>query len=100
MNIQGINLQLHAPLPRPPKAVAGPPLVQPTHPARQPDWMKPLVAGQVTSGINRGEGFDELSTGTAPTTGTDASLKLYCRTADCVEAATGVTRGKMLDINA
>ena len=101
MSIQGVNLHLHPIAPRPPQAsVATVPVqqAQPTRPLEQKlDWIKPLIAGRVPSGINRGEGFDEAQTSSQPQNG---SLKLYGHSADCVEAATGVRRGQMLDIKA
>jgi hypothetical protein len=64
------------------------------------EWLKSLVAGSVHSGINRGEGFDEVPTNGSGAHQQGSSLKLYTRSADCVEAATGCTRGRMLDITA
>lgn len=54
-----------------------------------------LVAGQVTSSINRGQGFDKI----VDRPGADrASLPLYNRSADHVEAATNVALGRTVDV--
>ncbi|MCP4836376.1 MAG: hypothetical protein GY895_16605 [Phycisphaera sp.] len=63
-----------------------------------------LVAGTVRSDINRGVGFDgdpspDRSRGPIrPPAANDASLQLYNRHADRLEAATGVALGGSLDI--
>ena len=63
-----------------------------------------LVAGTVRSDINRRVGFDgDLSTDRSqrpirPPAANDASLQLYNRHADRLEAATGVALGGSLDI--
>lgn len=104
MTIQGVNLHLHPVPPRALKAPVAAVPVQQAQPTRalehKLDWLKPLVAGRVRSGINRGEGFDEVSSVRSDPHQQGASLKLYCRSADCVEAATGISRGQILDVKA
>ena len=87
---------------RPAKAAAPVQQVEATRPLdRTIEWVKPLVAGRVQSAINSGQGFDEIpSAGGPPQTPQDGALKLYCRSADCVEAATGVRSGQILDLKA
>lgn len=55
-----------------------------------------LVAGTVPSGINRGEGFDQVSPGPFPR----QTLQLYRNSAERVEAATRVEVGRILDTTA
>jgi hypothetical protein len=55
-----------------------------------------LVAGQVTTPVNRGDGFDQV----APAGGdTEATLQLYTRPADRVDAATQVALGRSVDLS-
>lgn len=55
-----------------------------------------LVAGQVSSPINQGRGFDEIVN--EPARVDQANLPLYNRSADHVEAATGIALGRSLDV--
>ena len=52
-----------------------------------------LVAGTIRSDVNRGVGFDGDAVSTAP-----ASMAMYSRTAERLEAATRVALGKSLDV--
>ena len=58
--------------------------------------LQDLVAGQVTSPINKGEGFDQVVNRAAAAE--QANLQLYNRSADQIEAATGVALGRSLDV--
>jgi hypothetical protein len=104
VSIQGVNLHLHPAPTRVERAAVAATPVQQTPPAQalahEAERLKPLVAGRVQSGINRGQGFDELPAEGRNRQGQLASLKLYSRSADLVEAATGVTRGRILDTTA
>lgn len=55
-----------------------------------------LVAGTVPSGINRGEGFDQIPPRAFP----QQTLQLYSNSAERVEAATRVAVGRILDTTA
>ena len=55
-----------------------------------------LVAGTVPSGINRGEGFDQIPPRAFP----QQTLQLYGNSAERVEAATRVAVGRILDTTA
>ena len=55
-----------------------------------------LVAGTVRSGINRGEGFDQIPARPLPR----PTLQLYSNSAERVEAATRVAAGRILDTTA
>ena len=59
-----------------------------------------IVAGQVASPINQGRGFDEIL-GEATQAGAatpPASIPLYTRSADRIEAATAIAVGRSLDV--
>ena len=63
---------------------------------RDIDAMSRLVAGKVSSGINRGEGFDQIP----PEGFARQTLQLYRNSAERVEAATRVATGRILDTTA
>ena len=58
--------------------------------------MARLVAGKVASGVNRGEGFDQVPPKAFPR----QTLQLYSSSAERVEAATRVAVGRILDTTA
>ena len=68
----------------------------PGQPHQEVNGMAKLVAGRVPSGINRGEGFDQIP----PPGGARQTLQLYSNNAERVEAATRVAVGRILDTTA
>jgi hypothetical protein len=64
-----------------------------------------LVAGQVDSPVNQGEGFDQPATSPRSNANpagnfSPGSFSMYSRAADRVEVATAVTLGRSLDARA
>ena len=104
MSIQGTNGSIPFPAHRAGQAYAGNArVIQPPRTPEQAqsngtstDRIDQLVAGEVSSPINRGEGFDEVSG--APKAQTTGSIKLYSRAADVVEVATELSLGRTIDV--
>jgi hypothetical protein len=101
MSIQGINGSIPFPAAARQAYAGGGQVITPPQ-AKGPEAIESreridqLVAGQVPSPVNRGEGFD---LDTAKGTSEPPSLPLYTRAADQVEAATQVAIGRRIDLN-
>ena len=106
MKIQGLNPAVIAAYARS-RTVSGSAVTPPHPPAVAPGQAAPtaaaasrtledLVAGTVSSGINRGEGFDQIPPRAFPR----QTLQLYTNSAERVEAATRVAAGRILDTTA
>lgn len=101
MSIQGVNGSIPFPTAAARRAYAGgTPAIAPKldgpEVARGTERIEKLVAGQVESPVNRGEGFDA-----APGTpaAAPATLQLYTRPADRVEVATQAAIGRSVDLS-
>ena len=100
MSIQGINPSI--PFPAAARQAyaggAGPikPAISSPETQKGGEQIDKLVAGQVNTPINRGEGFDQ---GTPAGADPAATLQLYSRPADRVDAATQVALGRSIDLN-
>ncbi len=103
MSVQGINSSIPFPAAAR-QAYAGARTITPPAVATESDAVKgreridQLVVGQVSSPINRGEGFEEAASSgprvQAP------SLPLYTNAPDRVEAATQIALGAQIDLDA
>ena len=101
MSIQGINGSIPFPTAAARQAYAGgTPAITPQIRTAETDQgverIEKLVAGQVSSPVNRGEGFDPAQPA-SPDPG--ATLQLYSRPADRVAAATQAALGRSVDLN-
>lgn len=100
MSIQGINGSIPFPAAARQAYAGGAPPIKPAISSPETErgnvQIDKLVAGQVDTPINRGEGFDQV----APS-GNEASptLQLYTRPADRIDAATQVALGRSVDLN-
>ena len=100
MSIQGINGSIPVPAAARQAYAGGARPIKPTISSPETErgsaQIDKLVAGQVDTPINRGEGFDQVApTGNDPS----ATLQLYTRPADRIDAATQVALGRSVDLN-
>ena len=101
MSIQGVNGSIPFPAAAARRAYAGGgPEITPQNRTAETDRgaerIDKLIAGQVSSPVNRGEGFDPARPAD-PEPG--ATLQLYSRPADRVAAATQAALGRSVDLN-